>query len=172
MHNARRLRLNRAGGQPVGDDDRGVIAAWRERWRGVRREAAAKIRPLQINCAVLGLASHENGAPGGKLRDHRGGIEMCLDRIAGAGMRELEFEHAVRGQAIAGAAERDAGGRRAAQIIPEISGRQGHRGAATRRRAAPPEGLGRTREFASMMPKTLSQASNSGAGRKPNTERA
>ncbi len=117
------MHLYRAGGKPVGDDDRGVIPAWRERLREFPREAAAKIRPLQKSCAVLCLASHENGAPGGELGDQRGGIEICLDRIAGAGMRELEFEHAARGQAIAGAAERDAGGRRAAQIIPEISGR-------------------------------------------------
>ncbi len=107
-----------------------------------------------------------------ELRDQRGGIETCLDRIAGAGMCEFEFEHAARGQAIAGAAERDAGGRRAAQIIPEIIGRQRHRGAAASRRAAPPERLGRTREFASMMPKALSQDSNSGAGRRPSSARA
>ena len=86
-------------------------------------------------------------------------------------MREFEFEQTARGQAIAGtrpsAMRAGVARRRYSQKSP------GGRIIAVPPRAerpAPPERLGRTLKCASMIPKALSQASNSGAGRKPSTD--
>ena len=128
---------------------------------------AAEIGAQQIGPAVRAEAVDEMAGPaqgGGQS----GGVEFGVHRVPCGGVIRLEGEVGRGGQAVAGAAEGEPGGGEAAQIGPS-GGRLGHQArpiSAGERRAGMRSGVpGPAR------PMLSSQASNSGAGRRPSTPR-
>ncbi|RMU53956.1 hypothetical protein ALP29_200050 [Pseudomonas syringae pv. avii] len=80
---------------------------------------------MQVTVAVGSSAVQQYGFPAffGQLRADRCMIERQVHSITRLGMRCLKIELRAGWQACAGAPQRDAGGRQAAQFQPRIGGR-------------------------------------------------
>src|SRR3954470_14418886 len=115
-------------------------------------------------------AADRDSAERGKVAGQALDIEGEMNSVARLRMGELELQHPSGRQRVARPAERDPRRGPAPQPLPGVV--LSHATALASRRAAPfPASRGRSRPAASKIPIRSSQASNSGAGRKPKTER-
>jgi len=113
--------LDGCGGEAVGDDEDDVAGGRVEESGGGGGQSAAEVRSAEVGGSV--------GCGAGEGKDGRGeggdfgaqavgevlGVERGVDGVAGLGVGELEVEDVCGGEADAGAAQGDAGGRVAAE---------------------------------------------------------
>ncbi len=90
------MYLHGACRQPVRDDEHNVKAAPMRRQRGLRtrREAAAQVRTHQIALPVFGRTGNRKHRESQRcyVGDQSRLVERLANRIARAGVRELEIE--------------------------------------------------------------------------------
>src|SRR4051794_15851194 len=103
--------------ESVGDDDRGIVSAWREE-RSIRvAETAAQVGTTEIGGAIGRCAVQQDVG-----HAERCGIERLVYGIAGARVVELEAQQLAGRQAMARAAQRDSRGRVRSQVNSHGSG--------------------------------------------------
>ena len=175
--------------RPSAIDEHDVVAAGMRRQMSPRhrRQGGGRGRAASDSSAVsAGRARHRKNriAQAGKLGGKPRLIERLMHRIARAAVRQPEVEQRPGRQRSAGARKPDTRRRQSAQAVPQRSSLGGRSGGArsgggvghairpaTRPGAEParrPAGCG---PALSIKPCRASQASNSGAGRRPNKSR-
>ena len=140
LQQRRGMVMDGRGREPVGDHDGRIVIALDEFCARFRVQNSAQVGATEVGLAVAGCAGEEDVR---RLEARR--IEDLIDGVPGAGMIELEAQQLGSRQAVAGAAERDAGGCERSQV--------------------------NSHGVASRSGRCSSQASNSGAGFNPRTER-
>ena len=164
------------GREPVGEDKADVrLRLWQTRQVG---GAATQIGPAQVLAARGCPAANPQRVVDADLvqpLDQLVDVEWVVDGVARRGVCGLELQDMPGRQRVSGTTESDACLRGGPQRRPNVVVRRHiwgvHQPAASARSGDVARSTGRIRPFASAMPRLANQASNSGAGRSPNTFR-
>ena len=118
------MSLHRARGQAVGDDEGYIVFAGmgRQRRLAIGGQPAAEIGTHEVLRAVLrGARDREHGqAESGEVCEQTSLVERRVHGVAGAGVRQPEFQERSGGERCAAARQADAGRGQPAQIVPKI----------------------------------------------------